>query len=213
MCGKKFTVRKNTVLYRLKTHSRIVEKVLWLLALEVEASTLEEVFGVRETTIRTWLCRSGMQGRKLHERFIVELDLIHVQLDELWGNVKSSSQELWLWAASDFKTKLVVVLQVGRRTQEMTYRVVHEMKGGLRAGCVPVFSTDGLKHYYYTWTAHFGKWEQLEGKKPAWVLFSDFIYAQVIKHQKRRRTVEVERRMQVGEEKVYRERLKAAGLS
>jgi hypothetical protein len=27
-CGKKFTVRRNTVLYRLKTHSRVVEKIL-----------------------------------------------------------------------------------------------------------------------------------------------------------------------------------------
>lgn len=57
VCDKKFTVRKK-VLYRLKTHSGMVEKVLWLLALGVDASALEEVFGVREITIRTWLCRS-----------------------------------------------------------------------------------------------------------------------------------------------------------
>ena len=212
-CGKKFTIRKNTVLYRLKTHSGMVEKVLWLLALGVDASALEEVFGVREITIRTWLCRSGMQGRKLHERFMVELDLIHVQLDELWANVKYSGQDLWLWVASDVKTKMVTVLQVGGRTQGMAYSVVHELKGRLRAGCVPVFSTDGLKHYFYALTAHFGKWERLEEKKPVWVLFSDFIYGQVIKQQRRRRTVEVERRMQWGEEKEYRERLKTAGLS
>ena len=58
-CGKKFTVRKHTVLYRLKTHSGIVEKVMWLLAVGVDGSVLEEVFGVREVTIRAWLCRSG----------------------------------------------------------------------------------------------------------------------------------------------------------
>lgn len=56
---------------------------MWLMALGVDASTLEEVFKVSEITIRTWLCRSGMQGKKLHERFMLELDLIHVQLDEL----------------------------------------------------------------------------------------------------------------------------------
>ncbi len=87
-CGKKFTARRNTLLYRLKSHSGLVEKILWLLALGVDASALEEVFGVREVTIRTWLCRSGMQGKKLHERFLAELELIHVQLDELWANVK-----------------------------------------------------------------------------------------------------------------------------
>lgn len=201
------------VMYRLKSHSGMVEKVSWLLELGVDASALKEVFGVREITIRTWLCRSGMHGRKLHERFMVALDLIHVQLDELWANVKSSGQDMWLWVASDAITKIVPVLQVSGRTQEMAYRVLHELKGRLRPGCVPVFSSDGLKHYYYALTAHLGKWERPEGEKPVWVLLSDFIYGQVIKHQKRRRTVEVEKRMQVGEEKDYRERLKAAGLS
>jgi IS1 family transposase len=161
----------------------MVEKIRWLSALGVEASALEQVFGVRAITIRTWLCCSGMQGRKLHERFFVELDLIHVQLDELWTNVKYGSQDLWLWVASDVKTKLVAVLQIGGRTQEMAYGVVHELRGRLCSGCVPVFSTDGLKHYFYALTAHFGKWERLEGKKPGWVLFSEFMYGQVIKHQ------------------------------
>jgi IS1 family transposase len=154
-----------------------------------------------------------MQGKKLHERFMVELELIHVQLDELWGDVKNSGQELWLWVASDVTTKIIPVMRVGGRTQEMAYRVVHEIKGTLRANCVPAFSTDGLRHYFYALTAHFGKWDREEGKKPVWVLLHDFMYGQVIKHQRRRRTVKVERRMLVGEAGSYRSRLKAAGLS
>jgi hypothetical protein len=94
-------------LYRLKSHSGRIEKILWLLALGVDASALEEVFGVREITIRTWLCRSGVQGGKLHERFMAELVLVHVQLDEAFGcakrraNVKDGSQDMWVWIASD----------------------------------------------------------------------------------------------------------------
>ena len=118
---------------------------MWLLALGVDASALEEVFSVSEITIRTWLCRSGMQGKKLHERFMLELDLIHVQLDELWANMKRSNQDMWVWVVSDATTKIIPVIQVGGRTQEMAYQVVHELKGRLRPGCVPVFSTDGLK--------------------------------------------------------------------
>ena len=112
-CGKKFTSRRNTILYRLKTHSGLVEKILWLLALGVDASAHEEVFRLREITIRTWLCRGGMQGRKLHERFMLELELIHVQLDELWANVKHSTQDLWVWVATDATTKIIPVIQVG----------------------------------------------------------------------------------------------------
>jgi hypothetical protein len=94
--------------------------------------------------------------------------------------------------ASNAQTKLIPVLQVGGRTQEMAYRVVHELKGRLRPGCVPVFSSDGLKHYFYALTAHSGCWERSDGKKRVWQLLGEFAYAQVIKHQRKRRTVEVE---------------------
>jgi IS1 family transposase len=125
---------------------------MWLLALCVDASALEEVFSVREITIRTWLCRGGMRGKKLHERFMLEVELIHVQLDELWANVKLSTQDMWVWVASDATAKIIPVLQLGGRTQEMAFRIVHELKGRLRPGCVPVFSTDGLRHYFYALT-------------------------------------------------------------
>ena len=105
-----------------------------------------------------------MQGKKLHDRFMLELKLIHVQLDELWANVKRSTQDMWVWVACDVTTKIIPVIQVGGRTQEMAYHVVHELKGRLRPGCVPVFSTDGLRHYFYALTAHFGRWETAEGK-------------------------------------------------
>jgi hypothetical protein len=36
-----------------------------LLALGVDASALEEAFGEREITIRTWLCRSGIKDKNL----------------------------------------------------------------------------------------------------------------------------------------------------
>lgn len=212
-CGKKFTARRNTILYWLKSHSGLIEKILWLLALGVDASALEEVFGVRDITIRTWLWRSGMQGKMLHERFMAELELIHVQLDELWANVKDHGQDMWLWIASDAMTKLIPVMQVGARNQELAYSVVHELKGRLAVGCVPVFSTDGLKHYYYALTAHFGKWETVDGKKPVWMLLNDFVYSPVIQHQRRRKTVEVERRVLVGEACSYADRLRQAGLS
>jgi IS1 family transposase len=75
-----------------------------------------------------------MQSKKLHERFMLELDLIHVQLDELWANVKQAEQNMWVWMTSDVTTKIIPVTQVGGRTQEMAYQVVHELQGRLRAG-------------------------------------------------------------------------------
>ncbi|HWQ83888.1 MAG TPA: hypothetical protein VN363_04940 [Anaerolineales bacterium] len=90
---------------------------------------------------------------------------------------------------------------------------MHELKHRLCSGSTPVFPSDGLKHYFYALTAHFGQWEPGQGKKPVWVLLNQFAYAQVIKHQRRRRTVKVDRRLLWGDEQSYRSRLKQAGLS
>ena len=114
---------------------------------------------------------------------------------------------------NDAGTKIVPVIQVGGRTQEMAYRVVHKFKGRLRSGCVPVFSMDGLKNYFNALTAHFGMWKMGGGKKQIWVLLHDFIYVQVIKHQRKRRTIYVERRILCGEKGTYTERLKSVVLS
>ena len=143
-CGKKFTSRKNTILFvPVENTFRAGRENNVVIALGVDASALEEVFRVRKITIRTWLCRSGIQDKKLHERFMLELDLIHVQLDELWANVKRSTQDMWVWKACDVTTKIIPVIQVGGRTQEMAFHIVHELKERLHPGCVPVFRTLG----------------------------------------------------------------------
>jgi transposase InsO family protein len=96
----------------------------------------------------------------------------------------------------------------------MAYGVVHELKDRLKPGWMPVFSSDGLKHYYFAITAHFCQWSTLDGeKKPKWVLLASLLYDQVVKHQQRRKLVEVEQRMLCGQKSDYFSRLKAAGFS
>jgi len=128
---------------------------------------------------------------------------------------------MWVWAATDVKTKLAPIMQVNDRSQKAACQVIHDLKQCLRAGYTPVFSSDGLKSYFYTnvhlrcgLTAHFGRWETVEGKRrPEWVLLSEFVYGQVVKHQRRRKLVKVERRILCGDRDNYRGRLKAVGLS
>jgi hypothetical protein len=94
----------------------------------VGASALEEVFGVGEISIWSWIWRSGENGRKLHDEIMIELKLVHVQLDELWGSMKSKGQKMWVWVSSDVTTKMNPVMQIGGRTQEMAFGVFHELK-------------------------------------------------------------------------------------
>jgi len=84
----------------------------------------------------------------------------------------------------------------------------------MKADCVPIFSSDGLKHYFYALTAHFGEWNVPEGEsKPVWLILTSFLYAQVIKQQKRFRLVGVEHRLLWRVLDEYRARLKSDGLS
>ena len=213
-CKTKFTIRKWTLLYRLKTLSKIIFLAMNLLVLGIDVSALQEALGIQESTLRSWLTRSGAQSRKLHEYFFRNLSLVHIQLDELWANVKEKGQALWVWTVCEAKTKIIPVLEIGARSQQMAYSVVHELKSRLKGGCVPVFSTDGLQHYYYGLTAHFGEWIVRAGeKKPVWLVLSDFLYAQVIKRQRRFCLVSVEHRLLWGSAEEYRSRLKSNGLS
>jgi transposase-like protein len=80
-CGKKFTVRRDTVLYCLKTHSEKVVQALALMAEGVDFSMLERVMEIGEGTLRTWLTRAGMHAERLHGVFFQELIFCHIQQD------------------------------------------------------------------------------------------------------------------------------------
>jgi IS1 family transposase len=104
----------------------------------------------------------------------VGLNLVQVQLYELWADVKHEGQALWVWVVIDPQARLILVLSLSDRTQRAAYQVVHELKARLALVCISVFSTDGLKAYFYALTSHFGKGLVVEGKKnPIWVLPDD----------------------------------------
>ena len=87
-CGLKFTVRRDTVLYRLKTHSDKVAQALALMAEGVDVSALERVMGIGEGTLRTWLTRAGMHAERLHNTIFEELIFRHIQLDDAFDSAK-----------------------------------------------------------------------------------------------------------------------------
>lgn len=213
-CKKKFTVRRDTVLYRLKTHSEKVAQVLALQAEGVDVSTLERVMGIGEGTLRTWLTRAGQHAEKLHNAFFHELIFRHIQLDELWANVRHSTEQMWLWVAMEATTKVIPVLRLGPRPLDMAMGVIHELCQRMPSGCWPIFSSDGLKLYFYALTAHVGCWVLPEGgHKPVWDIAADFLYAQVKKIHRRRRLVSVEHHVLGGDLDRVTAGLKALGLS
>jgi hypothetical protein len=148
-CRTTFTARRHTPLYRLKTPSQEVAVVLTALAEGLDPSAAERVFGYRQATITTWLSRAGEHAQTLHEHYFCDLQLPHLQLDELRTRLRSYTQVLWLWLAIDPLTKTIPVLHLGPRTQNMAHMVIHSLRQILAPGCLPLFTSDGLNLYFY----------------------------------------------------------------
>ena len=111
----------------------------------------------------------------------------------------------WVWVAFDPEHKVVLAHVVGERKQDSANRLIFELKQ--RVDGIPSFCSDGLKFYknallkYYGNIVEFPK-TGLPGRPrlPATVPDERLRYAQVIKHHRNGRLVEVEKRQIFGED-------------
>jgi transposase-like protein len=126
-CGRKFSMRFGTALYRLKTArcASRVAMVLTALAEGVGIAAAARIFGHSEFTLQTWLTRAGLHAQSLHQRLLRGLHLGHVQLDEVRTAVRQGAQIVWVWIALDARSKLVAAMHIGPRTQDFAHALVH----------------------------------------------------------------------------------------
>lgn len=211
-CGHKFSARRHTVLYRLKTQAKRVGEVLASLGEGLAVAAAVRVFGHAEGTLTTWLTRAGMHRERLHERKWRGVPLGHVQLDELRTTLRNKEQEVWLWLALDARTKLIAAAELGPRTQAFAHALIHSLVQTLAPGCIPVFTSDGLNLYFYSLTAHFGTWvERADKKKREWQVATTLLYGQLIKSYRRRKLTRVERVMRWGSLETLKAQLQDLG--
>jgi len=74
--------------------------------------------------------------------------------------------------------------------------VVHEVKDRLAPECVPAFTSDDLRAYFYALTAHFGCWHTPpDAAKPVWQVDDRLLYGQLVKRWHKRQVVFTTMRM------------------
>jgi IS1 family transposase len=213
-CGKRFSGRRNTPLYSLKTPETRVAEVLSALAEGVDVAASSRIFRHREKTITGWLERAARHGERLHQAYLRDIVAEHLQLDELVTKVRSHAERVFIWTAVEARTKLLLATHIGRRTQADANALVHGVKATLAATCVPVFTTDGLRQYFYAITAHFGHWTAVAGnRKPVWELAPDLLYGQLRKVRSGFSVKFTYTRMLIGSRDALTERLQVMGLS
>jgi len=150
-CRTTFTARRNTPLYRLKTPSHQIAMVRisrwpkgWIRSrcracLRLSTSHHHEPFYPVQP----------VHAQTLHERFFCHLHLPHLQLDELRTRLRCAKQVLWLWLAIDPCTKILPLLHLGPRTQNMAHLLIHSLRRFLAHDCLPLSTSDGLNLYFY----------------------------------------------------------------
>ena len=81
-------------------------------------------------------------------------------------------------------------------------------------GCLPVFTSDGLRLYFYALTAHFGTWTWPEGaRKFHWRPDANLLYGQFRKVRSGYRITNIYTIVQWGERQLIKKKLQAIDLT
>jgi len=187
-CSKVFTSRVNTPLYYLKSDPEEVEFVLLFLAEGVDASVLVRYTGHTDKTVSRWLQRMGHHSAGWHDVLFRHLVVGFVQMDEMYSRVRKTASSVWVWLAIAPESRIIPAMHIGNRTTFDAYTLVHDLKLRLAPNCVPVITTDGLRAYFHSITAHFGYWSRPKrARKDHWFVSPALLYGQLVKRKGRKR--------------------------
>ena len=227
-CDTYFLETKGTLFYGKRLATQLM---LWAVAAMAEGlgpRAVGRVFAIEPETALAWLVAASQQLALFSAYQMRELQLEQVQLDELYARISTPAiaegsqtkaerrSSAWLWTALDPVSKLWLTLVVGPRSLACAQQLVHQVEQMLAPGCVPLFVTDGLRHYQTALLTHFGQWlprhnNQGRRLKPRWLPLPELDYAQLIKKRRRRRLVGISRRVIFGSLERIKLRLAAHG--
>src|SRR5256886_4634234 len=105
-CGHTFAATTGTPFYRVHTAADVVTIVLTLLCHGCPIHAVVAAFGLDERTVAAWVTRAGRHCQQVHQHVVQQgqVDLQHVQADELW--VKLVGRRVWLAMALAVPSRL-----------------------------------------------------------------------------------------------------------
>ncbi|MCA1598469.1 MAG: hypothetical protein LC769_05520 [Chloroflexi bacterium] len=196
VCGKTFTATTGTPFYRLRTAADVVTLVLTLLVHGCPAQAIVAAFGFDERTVADWQQRAGHHAQQVHEHIVEQgqVDLQHVQADELW--VKLVGRRVWMAMAMAVPSRLWLggVISPTRDTALIGALVQRVRRSALSTAIL--VCVDGLASYASAFPAAF-RYAIRTGRRgrPRLVLAAGFHLAQVVKRYTQRRVASVTQRV------------------
>jgi IS1 family transposase len=232
-CRRYFLESLGTIFHGKCASVDLIVHVIACLAEGLGIRGTARVFEVDPNTVLQWLVEVAEQLRAFSQHVLHDVRVRQVQLDELFallsavkdGAVSEADaierlerSPQWVWVALDPESKLLLAIDVGKRTLAMAQRMVHHITQVLAPDCAPLFLTDGFREYLTALLTHYGYWVQSARRraqgpapKPRWMPLPQLLYAQVIKTVRRRRLVRVTHRVVFGTLEAVQQVLAACG--
>ena len=148
-CNHKFSVRRNTALFRLHTPTQNIEQPLYC---ALEGMSFEAVSGLPYVkpsipTLQRWIHGAAHHAEALHHKLLCQQRLTppQLQLDELKTRVRQAPDlqaQTWIWTGLCSTHKLWLVLAVGSRTQLLAHAGMHQLRDSLLPGYVPLIFSE-----------------------------------------------------------------------
>jgi transposase-like protein len=211
-CGRTFAATTGTPFYRQRTVAETVTLVLTLLCHGCPLQAVVAAFGFDERTVRAWQARAGEHCQEVHAYLVQQgqVDLGHVQADELW--VKLVSKCVWMAMALAVPTRLWLGGVISpRRDRALITALVQKVRACARSLAILV-CVDGLASYVTAFLRVFREPVRTGRRgRPRLVVESGLLIGQVIKRYAQRRVVMVVHRVVRGTATAIARALNATG--
>jgi transposase-like protein len=198
-CRHTFAGTTGTPFYRLRTAADTVTVVLTLLSHGCPPQAIVAAFGLDERTVAAWLARAGAHCQQVHAHLVQQgqVDLQHVQADELW--VKLVGRRVWMALALAVPSRLWLGGVISpQRDRGLITALVQQVRACARRLDLLV-CVDGLSSYVTAFRRVFRD-PVYTGRRgrPRLVLAPGFQLGQVVKQYVQRRVVSVQQRVVEG---------------
>lgn len=195
-CGRTFAATTGTPFYRLRTAAEPVTLVLTLLCHGCPPQAIVAAFGLDERTVAAWLARAGGHCQQVHQHLVQQgqVDLQHVQADELW--VKLVGQRVWMALALAVPSRLWLGGAISPHRDLILITGLVQQIRACACRLDPLVCVDGLASYVTAFLRVFRSpvYTGQRGR-PRLALAAGFLLGQVVKQYAKRRVVSVQQRV------------------
>lgn len=185
----------------LRKPEELIVLVVTLLCYGCPVQAIVHAFGLDERTIAAWRDRAGVHCQKVHQAIIEQghLDLMHLQADEI--RVKGYQMIVWMGLAMMVSTRLWIagVVQPSR-DRSLADRLLQQVRRCAVCLRPLLILTDGWNAYPNSIRRAFRQKVKLTSGagRACLQVWPDLHIGIVIKHTKKKRVVEITRRMAHG---------------